>query len=122
MRNLFYLLLSITIFACSSPIKSPPLEPGISWELAEFRKANLDNVAYLLHFDIPTNKENPIPASVNISFDLLNDIDQLPIDFNEAAAKVKTVTANGESIEVVHEREHIIIQGKLDSIVRLNWS
>ena len=112
MRNLFYLLLSITIFACSSPIKSPPLEPGISWELAEFRKANLDNVAYLLHFDIPTNKENPIPASVNISFDLLNDIDQLPIDFNEAAAKVKTVTANGESIEVVHEKEHIIIQGK----------
>ncbi len=112
MRNVLLLLLSITIFACSSPVKSPALEPGISWELAQFRKTNLENVAYQLHFDIPKNNENPIPASVNISFDLLNEIDQLPIDFNEAAKKVKTVTANGESIEVVHEKEHIIVSGK----------
>ncbi len=111
MRNAIFFFISLTFISCSKPIKSPPLEPGISWELAEFRKANLGNIAYQLHFDIPESKADPIPASITISFDLANEIDILPIDFNEDKEKVTSITANGESIEVKHEKEHILVNG-----------
>jgi len=112
MKKLLYILISISIISCSKPIQSPPLEPGISWELAEFRQANLQNVAYQLHFDIPENKANPIPARVEITFDLQQEIDMLPIDFNENVEKVKAVSVNGQSIAVTHEKEHILINGE----------
>ncbi|WP_405606444.1 M1 family aminopeptidase [Polaribacter sp. Asnod1-A03] len=85
------------------------LEKGISYELAKYRKQQIADVVYNLDFQIPVEKQNPIPSKLVINFtvkDLENDV---YLDFNEDALKLKSIKINEETTVVNHQKEHVII-------------
>ncbi len=85
------------------------LDPGISKELATFRKANIENVLYKLDFVIPENQSDEINGQLELQFDYKSEIVDLIIDFNAPADLIKKVSANDNLVEAKIENEHIII-------------
>ena len=109
----FSLFLLILGTACDSKPKVDLLEKGIPLKMAEFRKQQVSNVVYTLSFDIPSEKEEPIPSRLQLDVEI-NDLSQpLYLDFNAEASLLKTIQVNGEEQEVNHQREHIIITENL---------
>ncbi|WP_417799441.1 M1 family metallopeptidase [Tenacibaculum sp.] len=107
----FCLLLSI---ACKKEQNQlPKITPGISLELAQFRKQQISNVVYKLHFSIPSQKENAIPSVLEISFDLTNAENDLILDFNEKTNHLKKIQVNAINTPIIHTKEHIIIDKNL---------
>ena len=73
MKRLWPILL--LFIGCQS--KSSIIESGVSWELAQQRKASISDVRYKLSFDIPKDKDDFIKAEGSINFklsDLTNDV------------------------------------------------
>lgn len=66
------------------------LDEGISWELAQYRKASISKLHYSLEFSIPEDKNEAIEGKETVSFDLKEATDVI-LDFNESAEKVKSV-------------------------------
>ena len=63
----------LTGMSCSHrsvPTSQPVVETGVSQTLAKDRKQTLSQLSYALKFDIPAQKNQPIPASETITFDL----------------------------------------------------
>lgn len=113
MKKLLRLSLLLLIAACSAPPHTPPpIVSGISWELAEFRKEYLSDIAYDLFFQIPLEKSEPIPAEVSIHFTLNAHIQSLPIDFNQSPERIRSVSVNGAPQPINCEAEHILIEGR----------
>lgn len=109
MKNFLALFCLLFLLSCSNKEKELILETGVSFELAKYRKQQIANVVYHLYFNIPKEKEQPIPATLKIDFkvnDLKNDVF---LDFNEAASKLKTLKINGQTSEIKHQKEHLII-------------
>lgn len=69
------------------------LDDGISWELAQYRKATISDVVYNLSFIIPEDKSELIEAKENLQLKLSEPTDII-LDFNESADKVKEVIYN----------------------------
>jgi aminopeptidase N len=88
------------------------LETGISHKLAKYRKQQISDVVYDLHFKIPNEKTNPIASRLELNFkvnDLENDVF---LDFNEQTSKLKSIKVNDSVSEINHQKEHIIIDKK----------
>ncbi|MEQ8245299.1 M1 family aminopeptidase [Fulvivirga sp.] len=110
---LFYILLLISglIYSC----KEQPnhlLVPGISKELAEFRKANIENVLYKLEFNIPEDDKQQINASLELNFAYKTEVVDLILDFNAPSDLIKKVSANGKVVEAQIDKEHIVINAQ----------
>ena len=58
MKRLWPILL--LFIGCQS--RSSIIESGVSWELAQQRKASISDVRYELSFDIPKDKDDSIKA------------------------------------------------------------
>jgi aminopeptidase N len=86
-----------------------PVEKGVSQRLAIYRKTILGNINYRLHFDIPADKEQSIPATESIAFTLSNNTAPLQVDFKEERNHIQTIKVNQRSIPVDFEKEHILI-------------
>ncbi|GAA4268397.1 M1 family aminopeptidase [Hyunsoonleella aestuarii] len=84
--------------------------------MAQYRKKQLSGVIYHLTFDIPLEKSNPIPSSLKLEVNLHDLTHPLYLDFNEESDHLKRVNVNGEDIEILHEKEHLIIDAKHLSI------
>ena len=94
----FYLIITLSFGLIVSGCKTKVIEPGVSEQLAAERKSYISEVNYDLYFDIPRDKNDSIPATVKISFQLGKIPKQLPLDFKVAASNVLTVTANTKKI------------------------
>ena len=64
MKHLWPILL--IYIGCQS--KSSIIESGVSWELAQQRKASISDIRYELSFDIPKDKDASIKAEQFINF------------------------------------------------------
>lgn len=109
-RNI--LLGSISLFLwCAAPGNAvgQQLEPGVSKQLAEYRKARISKVNYTLEFDIPGNKAEKIVAKEILSFNLSANERTLQLDFKEDKSKIWKLTVNGKSAAIRHEQEHLLI-------------
>lgn len=110
MKIIIYLLSVVSLLvSCQSLKKSNLLEPGISKELAIFRRSQISDVHYALSFDIPREKEIPIQSSLALDLKINNLKGPLYLDFNENKENLKTIAVNGQQISIKHEREHLII-------------
>ena len=112
MKSYIYIFCLLFLISCNQKEKELTLETGISYELAKYRKQQLANVVYNLHFKIPKEKSNPIASTLQLNFtvnDLKNDVF---LDFNENASKLKSIKINGKSSEINHQKEHLIIDKK----------
>jgi aminopeptidase N len=88
------------------------IEKGISYELAKYRKLQVDDVKYQLTFDIPKLKSAVIPSKLKLSATIKDLKNDLILDFNEEKSNIKSVVINNKNIEVQHENEHLIISKK----------
>ena len=109
------LLALITLFlamSCSRrsiPANLPTVESGVSQTLAQARKQTISRLAYALNFDIPGQKNQPIPATETISFFWRQSSAPVQLDFKEEPAHLQNVSVNGTAIQIAFEREHILI-------------
>ena len=85
------------------------VEPGISWELAQYRANHLSDVHYQLFFDIPVSKEAAIPAKLYLTVTLEGHEEDLQLDFRSRPEHVQAVRVGGEPVTYRYEQEHIII-------------
>ena len=109
MKNYLLIISVFLLFSCDKKQEQLTLETGISHELATYRKQQISDVVYNLHFKIPIEKTSPIPSSLQLNFrvnDLQND---LFLDFNAATSKLESININDEKSTINHQKEHIII-------------
>lgn len=104
------LLLLIMLGSQQSALsQSPTVETGVSQMLAKARKKTIRDVAYALKFDIPSQKNQPIPATESISFYWTRNAAPLQLDFKEKHTQVQTISVNEKAIPIVFESEHLLI-------------
>ena len=112
-RYLSFLFVVAIVISCQ---KEVPIEAiaakGISLELATYRKKQVANVKYELDFNIPKTKTESISSKLKLTATILDLRHDLYLDFNEDKSKIKSVRINEKNIEVVHEKEHLIISKK----------
>lgn len=83
-------------------------DPGVSIELAQFRKANYQNLHYKLHFNLPDSLNTQVTGTSCITV-TLNQTEPLIIDFRADSSQVHHVSLNDAPVPYTVEREHIII-------------
>lgn len=104
--------LSMSCSHRSSFTKSPPIETGVSQTLATARKQQISQLAYVLKFDIPPQKSQPILSTETITFFWTNPgkaTSALQLDFKEELTHLQVLSANGTPIPIVVESEHLLI-------------
>ncbi|MCI2229114.1 M1 family aminopeptidase [Polaribacter sp. MSW13] len=111
--SLYFFLCLVVLASCNNiTTKKVELEKGISFELATYRKQQIADVVYNLHFKIPKEKTTSIASNLTVNFtvnDLKNDVF---LDFNEDVSKLKTLKINGNKSVINHQKEHVIIDKK----------
>lgn len=85
------------------------LENGVSEQMAIFRKQQISNVSYGLSFEIPNQKDQDIISHLNLELTVSDLSQPLYLDFKEKSQNIKSVSANGKSIVILHEKGHIVI-------------
>ncbi|WP_432713618.1 M1 family metallopeptidase [Pedobacter sp.] len=107
------LLLSLTTATyAQQKEKSLSVVPGVSLDLAIYRKSVISDIQYTLHFNIPSAKQRSIVGTQHISF-LLNKVNQdLQIDFKQSAENINSIKVNGVNVAVKLINEHILIDHK----------
>ena len=103
-RTVLFTFLSLFILSCSKDIP----EQGVSESLALNRKENISEVIYELDFKIPESREDSIPASALISFNLIAAKD-VALDFTADAAQILSVTVNDQVVSRDVRNGHILI-------------
>ncbi|AQG79625.1 aminopeptidase [Spirosoma montaniterrae] len=93
-------------FSIAQPV---PVEAGVSKTLAVARQKSISNVDYELNFDIPADKNQPIPASETVTFDWKPNGQPVQLDFKEERTHIQAVSVNGASVPIVFENEHLLI-------------
>src|SRR5688572_5837656 len=90
--------LLVSAVSCERPSAPLPTEAGVSWELAELRRATLSDVAYDVALEIPSVRAEPVRGRTTVSFDW-NDPDghDVVLDFLDPAARVDSVSVNGRA-------------------------
>ena len=88
------------------------LSPGISLDLANYRKKQVSNVVYTLSFHIPTEKDKAIKSNLDLSLQIRDLKHPLYLDFNVDSKSLKQVHVNGKVISVKHQQEHLIIDSE----------
>ncbi len=110
--KIFYSLLCFVMLISngfSQSKESELFESGVSEQLANFRKKQISDVQYNLSFEIPNQKSENINSSLTVNLNLSNLSKPLILDFKEKTQNIKSVSANGKTIAIVHEKGHIII-------------
>lgn len=109
MKRLLYILTMFMATAFCAIAQNPLAVAGVSHDLALHRKANITDVRYNIHFDIPAEATAPIMASNEICFNLKTQ-DEVVLDFRESADKIKSVTVNKKTVSnIAVTSEHIIL-------------
>ncbi|MBP5507831.1 MAG: aminopeptidase [Prevotella sp.] len=123
--NVFFTVMLITIAMplhamCPTATYSPaPVTDGVSKQLAVERRAQVQDVRYVLSFNIPEEKAKPVTGEGTISFEWQGKkSDSLQIDFQgEVSGHIRV---NGKARPAYHRREHIIIPGRLLKCGKVN--
>ncbi|MEP1141890.1 MAG: M1 family aminopeptidase, partial [Balneola sp.] len=110
MKSISFFFFSIFVFSfslnCSGIVENTP---GVSLELAEYRKSKLSDIRYELAFDIPSEKEESISGNISIDFNLKENLIDLPLDFKEENDHILSLTVNGTETNIIFEKEHILL-------------
>ena len=90
-----------------------PVEPGVSFQLAQYRYATLSNVMYAINLVVPESRTEAVAGNINIHFSLKSADQPLQIDFKQDAAHVKKIELSTHTpVLIVVKDEHIIIDKK----------
>ena len=115
MKGLFVALGTFALFVSSScsNLKEHNIytsEPGVSKELAEFRKTHFLEVKYDLSFRIPESKEEPVVGVAKLRW-IQDKPEPLMIDFRADSSQIESVVVNESPIKFGVVNEHIVSLG-----------
>jgi len=105
--NRLWLILFLYM-GCQS--KTSIISSGVSWELAQNRKASISDVHYKLNFDIPEDKIKPITVEEFIHFKLSDLTNDVVLDFRQSADYIHSVSVEGEAVPYKLVNQHILIE------------
>ena len=112
-KILFLFLIAFAFASCcnNTHLQESLKEAGVSKELADLRKAYLEDIRYNLHFSIPSDKGETVKGRSEISFKTTKNIPVIP-DFRADLKQIDSLFVNGEKAEYIFENEHIILSEK----------
>ena len=93
-------------------IKPVAVTPGVSLELATYRKSIISDIQYSLEFTVPAEKTKAIDATETLTFNLSTINQLLQLDFKQSADHVKKIAVNGQIIPISLTNEHLLINRK----------
>ena len=82
------------------------MEPGVSYELASFRKENIKDVRYRLFFDIPADRRKTLKAKAEVTCQSTHP-DAFLLDFKSDGELIDSVCLNGKKVDYRYENEHL---------------
>ena len=101
--------MTLTILSsCQEQLPTTFYDSGVSKELAEWRKATIEELSYRLHFIIPEGRTEEVEASSEIAFRLKRP-QSIVIDFRDTELLSSITDSEGNPISYSLENEHIII-------------
>ena len=109
MKKILIFALAILAISCTDSNKNVPIDDGVSWDLASYRKAHVSQINYELEFRIPEDSKQEIQALEVLTFQLDLVEQSLQLDFRESEEKVKGIIVNGKNQEVKLINEHLEI-------------
>ncbi|MBT3737958.1 MAG: hypothetical protein HOG33_02560 [Candidatus Marinimicrobia bacterium] len=101
------LIILFLLMGCQS--ENSIIKPGVSWNLAQNRKAIISDVRYKLRFDIPKDKIKPIVVEEFIDFKLSDLTNDVVLDFRQRADYIHSVTIKNKPVPYKVENQHIVI-------------
>jgi len=104
-------LLTVLTFSALTAWAGDP-EPGVDLRLAKHRKEILSEISYDLKAEIPSGKDDPIPAKLSLRFNLLNNYRDLVLDFSPGRQAIDVLTVNGVEPAWNFVNEHIVIPAR----------
>ncbi|TDB66090.1 aminopeptidase [Arundinibacter roseus] len=108
--SLLLLFFGWVLAACrQSPVGSVLVEDGVSEALAQQRAAQLSDISYKLHFEIPAQKDSNIAAQAVVRFSRVASKADLQLDFRENAERLKKLRVNEKEVPIRFEKEHLLI-------------
>lgn len=93
----------------AAPVAAPPVVPGVSRELAEFRKQTISRVAYSLSLTVPASKAAPVRAEETVSFRLRDNRAPVQLDFKGQPSQLHSLTINGQPTAIDYRQEHLVL-------------
>lgn len=107
-----FIFLSVFVFlGCGGSIKKM-LEPGVSLELAQYRKKYLSDIHYYLSMHIPTEKDSAVSGKVIIDFHQSRAQRGVVVDFRGGQENIHQVLVNGNDDDYQYLNQHIILSSK----------
>ena len=98
--------------ACGSPAPDTALlQPGVSRELAQFRKEHFEGVRYNLFFSIPESRKEAVTGKAEITL-AIREKQPVIIDFRGEPEQVASVLLNGRKVPYTVKDEHIVVDAK----------
>ena len=98
--------------ACGNPAPDAVLlQPGVSRELAQFRKEHFEGVRYNLFFSIPESREEAVTGTAEMTL-AVREKQPVIIDFRGEPEQVASVLLNGRKVPYTVKDEHIVIGAK----------
>ena len=110
MINLIKRLWPLVFLYIGCQSKTSIISSGVSWELAQYRKATISDVFYKLNFDIPKDKIKPITVEEFIHFKLLDLTNDVVLDFRQPADYIRSVSVEGKAVPYKLVNQHILIE------------
>lgn len=112
---IYALMMSLPVLfsSCSEEDKTPEVpEFGVAWELAQHRKATLNNVRYDLHIEVPRRRTERLKGTNTVSFALAEAGQPVVLDFKVPEDHLQTVSLAGDSIPYTFENGHIVVPAR----------
>jgi aminopeptidase N len=107
------LLLVLSIpFHGQAQVSAPPIEPGVSLQLAQERAKVLQDIRYRLHFTLPSEVKVPLAGEETIYFDCLDNSVPLQIDFKANPDQLSEIRVNGQIVPPRIEQEHLVLESR----------
>lgn len=110
-RILTFLFLGLTFWACDRGNANLTQE-GVSFDLAKYRVASINNLRYDLHLIIPEDQQAPIQGQETIYAEIVDLSESLLLDFKAPEEYLSKVIVNGVEVDYLFVDEHIIIDKK----------
>ena len=88
---------------------APPVVPGVSRALADFRQQTISRVAYDLSLTVPARLADPVRAEEIISFQLRDNRAPVQLDFKGPASQLHSLTINGLPAAPDYRQEHLVL-------------
>jgi aminopeptidase N len=108
----------------TAPLAAPAVVPGVSRELAEFRKQTISRVAYDLRLTVPASKAAPVLAEETVSFRLRDNRVPVQLDFKGQPSQLHALTINGQPAAIDYRQEHLVLPATAlrvgDNVVKIS--